>query len=253
MSFITACRCYSIDILYGFCIHLKANVSLMFESKISQEVPRKIFELTLALYRVTDFFPKDEALRRQLREKANEIFGGISEYLYAMHFENEIVATLAKIETMKGYLRIARAMRFVRSLNMSVLEREYGSLSDFLTKELEGNSRHPYNEKTAPPEEKRKDDIQKFPEKPPMAIRKGEEVVQMSRDLIEDDRAVNERQKKIVEHIKKMSQARLSDFFSFFHDITPKTIQRDLQALVAKNILKKQGEKRWTIYSLKDN
>ena len=45
-----------------------------------KEIQRKVFDLTLALYRVTDFFPKDEALKRSLREKANEIFGLANEY-----------------------------------------------------------------------------------------------------------------------------------------------------------------------------
>ena len=54
----------------------------MSSSRIPQEIHRIIFELTLALYRVTDFFPPNETLRRQLREKANEIFGSVTEYGY---------------------------------------------------------------------------------------------------------------------------------------------------------------------------
>ena len=46
------------------------------------DIQRKIFDLTLALYRVTDFFPKGEVLRKSLREKANEIFSRVTEYTY---------------------------------------------------------------------------------------------------------------------------------------------------------------------------
>jgi len=47
-----------------------------------------------------------------------------------------------------------------------------------------------------------------------------------------------------------VNQAKISDFHSFFGDISSKTIQRDLQDLVSKSVLKKEGEKRWTVYSI---
>ena len=47
---------------------------------MSNEMNRKIFELTLAVYRVTDIFPKDEVLKRQIRERANEVLGLVCEY-----------------------------------------------------------------------------------------------------------------------------------------------------------------------------
>ncbi len=59
-----------------------------------------------------------------------------------------------------------------------------------------------------------------------------------------------ERQKMMLEHLTKNGPVKVSDFFSRFSDISSKTIQRDLQDLVAKNILKKEGEKRWTVYTL---
>jgi predicted HTH transcriptional regulator len=71
-----------------------------------------------------------------------------------------------------------------------------------------------------------------------------------SEEVQKNINGVNERQQKILEYVKQTSQAKISDFFTFFTDISSKTIQRDLQGLVAKNILKKEGEKRWTIYSL---
>lgn len=63
---------------------------------------------------------------------------------------------------------------------------------------------------------------------------------------------VNERQKTILAHLKESHQAKVSDFYPFFQEVSSKTIQRDLQNLVAKDILRKAGEKRWTTYVLND-
>ena len=60
----------------------------------------------------------------------------------------------------------------------------------------------------------------------------------------------NPRQVKILEYIATSREAKISDFFSVLAGVSSKTIQRDLSELVDKNFLKKQGDKRWTTYSL---
>ena len=62
---------------------------------------------------------------------------------------------------------------------------------------------------------------------------------------------VSERQKAIIGHMKKADKkARLGNIHALFGDISSKTIQRDLFDLVSRNILRKEGEKRWTTYFL---
>lgn len=274
------------------------------ELRIPQELHRRVFELTLALYRVTDFFPQGEALKKQLREKANEIFGGVAEYGHSLDGAREAAILLAKIEAIKGYLEICRSMRFVRPINITVLEREYDFIADFLNKELNDSKRDPSatpqddedgsplstqpeqssgerqansganamesSSPTLPIDERKSNEASvveplatwdEFTEKEsspfvsnrekpmsdskekPMSDRKDEGLLQISRDI-------TDRQKRILEYIQQTSQAKISDFYAFFNDISPKTIQRDLQDLVSKDILKKEGEKRWTTYSL---
>ncbi|MBI2640434.1 MAG: DeoR family transcriptional regulator [Candidatus Sungbacteria bacterium] len=213
----------------------------MFESRIPKEVQRRVFELTLALYRVTDFFPQGEVLRKHLREKGNEIFGGLGEYGFSGNYEHEAVAVLAKIQALKGYLNVARSMRFVKSINLTVLEREYDFLADFLHGELE-NTKPSVSPKAEPRgEEKVKESLSTWEE-----FSVSEEKKTGLEPISE---AMNERQQKILEHLRKSEYAKISDFAPQFAGISTKTIQRDLQDLVTKNVLKKEGEKRWTIYS----
>ncbi len=210
--------------------------------KNSQELHRKTFELTLALYRVTDFFPQGEILKRQLRERANEVFGGVTEYGYADSREQGILALLAHVETIKGYLHIARSMRFVRPINLTILEREYEFLENLLKGELQCTKR----------DSRADQDKEEFGS--------SEDDLSRDRDRIDErshnkhsraDAHMTDRQKKILVYVKKAPRAKISDFYTLLTGVSAKTIQRDLRDLVQKDILRKNGEKRWTNYSLK--
>lgn len=232
----------------------------MSESRHTKKLEQKVFELTLALYRVTDFFPPGEALRKHLREKANEIFGGISEYRHGLDQEREAVVMLGKIESVKGYLQIARSMRFVKPINLTVLEREYAGLASILEAEIESlrqeaanhnnNNQHTLErtpEPAAHPEALHNIALSTwndFTVKEPVAEKPARPALQ--KKIVAGE--MNDRQRKIMAYIESVAKAKISDFFTVFHDISSKTIQRDLQDLVARNALKKEGEKRWTTY-----
>lgn len=240
-------------------------------SKISQELHKKIFELTLALYRVTDFFPQSEIMRKQLREKANEIFGSITEYDYC---GGDPLLILGKIQTMRGYLKISGVVRFVKPVNVNVLGREYDLLARFFEKEFElsngSDSRetvsHEGKIKIDFPVEVNIDNKDSKDNFVPYTINVRDNMSDMSdkqsKEQLSDkgqeehrddypNNPINERQKVILTHLKTRPRAKISDFYSLFTDLSSKTIQRDLQDLVSKNILAKEGEKRWTVYSLK--
>lgn len=234
------------------------------DSRIPKELQRKLFELTLAVYRVTDFFPQGEALRKHLREKANEIFGLASEYGYSPDSEREAVMVLAKIESIRGYIGIARSLRFVRPINLTVLEREYDVLAGFFVGELnmlkqEADEAIARAEKSevlptwhdfaGKPHQKSERDKKSDKVIHPMS-NMSDKTKDVKTKADEDAGEITKRQKKILEYIRKVAQAKISDFYVFFTDISSKTIQRDLQDLVGKNILKKEGNKRWTVYSL---
>lgn len=236
----------------------------MHASPVPKELHQKIFELTLALYRVTDFFPQGEVLRKHLREKANEVLSRIAEYGFSQERERDATAIVARVEAIKGYLKLARSMRWVKPVNLTVLEREYDGVHRSFTQELETlekKKRHEAEEELRTWE----DFIVPLPSetvlerKEPSVLHKVDKkdlpLELASRDkpnggLAQISHDINERQKKILDYIRGASQAKVSDFFPFFGDISSKTIQRDLQDLVSRDILKKEGEKRWTVYTL---
>ena len=239
--------------------------------RLSKDLEQRLFDLTLALYRVTDFFPPGEILRKHLREKANEIFSQTLEYNYDSDAAASALKILGRIESVKGYQEIAKSLHIVRPINFVVLEREYIFLADFFVKELEFFNQAVKSSKpviTANPEMKEEKVTEKKEKKllgPAVELQQPATVV-ASGGQPELHRSVNwqefsgadshsplllnERQEAILEHLKQAQQAKVSDFYSFFNNISSKTIQRDLQDLVTKNLLKREGEKRWTVYHL---
>jgi len=59
------------------------------------------------------------------------------------------------------------------------------------------------------------------------------------------------RQEEIVTILKEQSNLSVKDFTRVIKDCSEKTIQRELLDLVEKGIVKKDGERRWSRYSLK--
>lgn len=58
------------------------------------------------------------------------------------------------------------------------------------------------------------------------------------------------RQNIIIEMLKKQPNLSIKDFSGAIKDCSEKTIQRELLALLQKGLLKREGERRWSTYSL---
>lgn len=252
----------------------------------TQELQRLSFQVTLALYRVTDFFPKTDPLRTSLRSKANEVFESILEYRASENREQDMMMFTRKIASVRGYLGIAREMRFLRTVNFTVLEREYERLESKLVQELEEFAMAEsgqFNQRTVPYHSTgehpltvagdTEDDRQThMPVSPashtvsakssmagppawPEPFRRGaagdsHARVAAAAPIMQSAPLLNERQKIILGYMGKTGQLKISDLFDSFAGISSKTIQRDLQSLINFNLIKKEGDKRWTIYSL---
>ncbi len=70
-----------------------------------------------------------------------------------------------------------------------------------------------------------------------------------SADGIKDKK--DSRQIKILTLLRARSNLSIKDFASVIPECSEKTIQRELLELVDKGVVKKEGERRWSTYSLK--
>jgi hypothetical protein len=60
----------------------------------------------------------------------------------------------------------------------------------------------------------------------------------------------NKRQSFIIQILKKKKDLTIKDISTIFHDCSEKTIQRELALLVGDGVVVREGERRWTKYSL---
>ena len=207
-----------------------------------QEIRKKVIELTTAVCRVTDTFPKDEILKTTLKEQALKILQ-ITSHFAGMGKKSEGEKVLAEIAVIYSYLEVSKRLGLNNPLNFDVLNRGYKTLEDIITvmslstefkKEFVSAIDHATTKKEA------RNNSRIIDSKEPL---KRQETASKKTDI-------NKRQRMILEHLKEKHRAKVSDFFTVFDGLSPKTIQRDLQNLVERHILAKDGEKRWTTYTL---
>lgn len=207
----------------------------------AEELSMGMLRLTHALYRVTDLLARDEPLCRGIREKAGEVFSAAVAYAYGRGEKEATDSVRIAIEILLGYLAMARSLGRVNPVNFLVLEREYRRVAQILAVSapaiiIEGE--------TAIKKSEREN------EKKPREISK-ERNIGASYPVSEKrqpDIGMNDRQKVILDCLAKSMQMKISDFYKTFNGISSKTIQRDLQDLAAKSLIRKAGDKRWTIY-----
>lgn len=58
------------------------------------------------------------------------------------------------------------------------------------------------------------------------------------------------RRETILSMLKSKGPSYIKDLSTMFRDVSEKTIQRELQALVSEGLVQKAGERRWTTYTL---
>ncbi len=80
--------------------------------------------------------------------------------------------------------------------------------------------------------------------------RKLAEIHRGSRDTTDVHLKKGQRQQDIISILKGQSNLTIKDFSKVIKDCSEKTIQRELLELVDKGVIKKEGERRWSRYSL---
>lgn len=218
-------------------------------SNTLKELYDQVYKLTLAVLRTTDLFSRDEVLKRHINEKAIDIFEEM--------IQGQSLSIKGEINSIKGLFEIVRGRQLINEINISVFSKEYDKLSSLIDQQM-NNSRQSdkKDEEVRATNKNLYDDF--YPEKNSNNAQKdykkenlGHQIQKTEKiPLAENSAGLNDRQSMILNHIKQINQAKISDFYSMFSNISSKTIQRDLQDLVSKNLLKKEGDKRWTIYSL---
>lgn len=239
-----------------------------FNDSFSLYLFKKTEKIVLALYLVTDHLSDTEAMRTSIRRLANDVLRGAikvtSTYasvgsdermvrdLYELTSFLELAATAKLISSNNAHVivdevsRLAKDIRAHQDANQSGanLKKSFFVVdtlpqTNVLYKGHKGQAEtkmsftHTANS-TATPEVKKQN--------VPATVPKQNKI----ESPIKDNRT--ERIKAIVQ---EKGQVTIKDVADAFTGIGEKTIQRELQKMVATGVLKREGERRWSTYSLR--
>jgi hypothetical protein len=239
-------------------------------------ISAKAEKLASATYMVTDIIPLSDPIRTKIKERCldfvSDIYtAGVASYGKRIFIYRQVISTTEEI---CGLLGIAFSVGFVSGMNYSILRDEYSKLRDlvrsldeirgsvessftlkqdfFATDKMISSSKreglaegsvHGHGEHGSI---KDKDDNRlSFTQKPKLESPKSSQ-----RD-INPEQSKNKRRDNILKILRKKKDVTIKDISKVIPGCSEKTIQRELLSMVMGGVLKKEGEKRWSRYSLK--
>ncbi len=248
----------------------------MSDRVIAYDLKDHVLRITAALYRVTDLFHDEEPLKWSLRKNAMEIVDSLPEGEGEQARRQWKGAERATnlIRSIQKKLTLAEAGGFVSKLNFEVIAREYAVILGHL-ESAQGSREVNIFEEIAlslPP----------APESYDVSVkREAQDETTLQEDLVSNTRtdfakktpaipshvqksgagedsktnnghmSISERQERILRELALGQWLGVGSFMPMFKgDFSEKTIQRDLNNLVTRGVLKAEGEKRWRRYAL---
>ena len=190
----------------------------------SHEFSRRALNLSLAIYRVTAKLSEGDVLTGQVRALSNEIAGDLA--------TGELAAVDKKIERLRVYFKIAQAQNWIAPINWSTLDFEYYKLSrEVLLGLAAGEERADKKEK---------------PSITSHNIKQTEKIVEAEPSR---SNRLSSRQEKVLRVIQDKGSAKMSDLLPLLKNIaSERTLRNDLQELVNKKVIRKEGFKKSAKY-----
>lgn len=219
----------------------------------SDELKKEMFNFAFAVYRVTDLFRPDEALRQQLREHAGEVLIGAIRYnqLSGNERVGECGSISTFLEAVRSLIELARQSGLMKAINAEILIRECLALEAYFAEERTmlyrgeiASKRHevkngiPLINDTGPPQAKAPRNSEKL-------------ATEVTATVRQEEFSITGRQKAIIDYLKANKEAKINDLATMFSNrFSLKTMQRDLARLITERHVERHGDKRWAVYRL---
>ena len=211
-----------------------------------KEIQDKAFDLCLAIYRMVKHFPENEALVNQIKNLANELTANI----LILDKTEKNLATEAnwQLEKINIFLRIAGTQGWLNPINFDFLINGYEKLKNELLvwENIVLKSQAPRNNWAQAFSETEKKGIGTIKENRTKEAAVKKEINKGA------PAELNQRQKKILDFLKKREEAKMNDLQGIFKgEVTERTLRNDLQGLVAQRMIKSEVEFKTRKYYLK--
>jgi len=219
------------------------NLSFSYDYKKSEK-------LTAAVHIVTGSINVQEPICRLLRDKALSAFSKIIALgTVGKKGTIDVDKTRSSIVEVVSILGVAHRSGYISETNYSLLEGEYLDLGVFIEK----NAERLTQEKTLSHESLSVPYTETIT-KIPSAIYKG----QLKTEKRQEEGHISkinevkheERRETIMALLRENGKITVKDISHIVTNCSEKTLQRELSSMVKNGILKKEGERRWSQYSL---
>jgi hypothetical protein len=213
-------------------------------------------KITTALYMITNFMSVNEPLKWQIRENSLRFLDSIMS-LNKVSLSGrglamtEVGGYLFQIKTL---FSIAYKSGFISDMNYSVVQKELDNLINFLT-EYDSNKlsiESPVFDKTFFDEtESKGQNFEKNFETKKETKGNGTHKGQVTKEKKHTNDVMSDRKNKILAVIKDKKEVTIKDISILVSGCSEKTLQRELLGMVSQGLIKKEGERRWSKYSIK--
>lgn len=197
---------------------------------------KKTEKLVSAVYLLTSFFSDLEPMKWRLRELGGKLVGGRESKLLVP----EIISLLS----------VAKNSGLISDMNHNIIQKEFSLLlpkEESLPEMLKGD------ERSTTPLISEYHPVSTTELKPSHIVLK-DKIYKPEPKETQKDGAIalkkNGRQSVILGLLKKKGEIMIKDVSPLIEGVSEKTIQRELLSLVKSGVLRKEGEKRWSKYSL---
>ena len=229
---------------------------------------KKTEKITAALYIVSGLLKDDEPLKWELRDHGMDLLSSSFSASSALPGDKNIIIQslfTAALETM-SLLNVGRISNLISDMNHGILIRELDNIIGLLRDRLAQNAENAgyvlsENFFKTPglfatgfkPSERTNQSSghQSRPASPGSADVKYALKSNSPKGQSEMNGKKTDRQNMILDLLKGQSNLTIKDFSKVIQGCSEKTIQRELLDLVDRGLVRKDGERRWSTYSLK--
>jgi DNA-binding transcriptional ArsR family regulator len=202
----------------------------------------KFLKLTNSVYKILEFFPESDPLKNRAKDKALAIMDNlvlVNETSGWASFQKEkIKVHLSEdIDSLLGYLWIAKSQGWLNTVNCLIIANEYEKIRKDILPIVEMTQNLPFIS-----------NLPKFAEQP-----ETESIAETEKEEFSNPFEISDRQAKILEFLDKNEKAQVMDLQTVLPDITKRTIRRDLDELLEAKKITRLGEYNQVFYKKTDS
>lgn len=212
---------------------------------------KKTEKIITATYILTDFIPKEEIIKKTLKDNSHQILNTVCNLFYSRTnraFEVKKIKSLF-IKLLTQY-NLAFVSGYISQMNTEIIKDEINNLIriiDDFERELEDENFPDLKQSLFGVDVRNK----RHYEAKDKTVRNKENIKDTDKKSFKINlNNNNNREEKVIEIIKDKKEVSIKDISEVILDCSEKTIQRTLNKMISEGKVLKTGERRWAKYTL---